>query len=321
MAPLRAHLNLHAAIVILSLTAILGKMIQMGVPQTISGRSLIGAAVLGVLLYVRGDALMIRNRTDRRWNSLAGILLALHWITFFQAVRTGSVATGMLGLFTFPVMLTFLEPIFYRERIRGWSILHGVLVLGGIAMVIPEWSLSNTETAGMAWGLLSAVLYACRDLMTRRLIMAHGSIRVMFGQVLVSGVMLAPAWFWSSGVQWPIDWVWLLVLGAICTAIGHTMFIASFRHFRVATASIILTLEPVYAVLLAIPVFGELPRWQTWVGGVIILVAIAHESYRHALASRAVPTAPPPPRRSDDDPSPPDDPGRSPEAGNLPSAT
>lgn len=281
MAPFRAHIELHVAILILSMTAIIGKSMQMGVVHAISGRSLIAAVVLAAILYFRRLPLRLPTAGDRRWNLLAGVLLALHWITFFQAVRTGSIATGMIGLFTFPVMLTILEPIWYAERISRWSIFHGVVVLAGIVLVVPEFSLSNADTAGMAWGLVSAVLYAVRDLMTRRLIRSHGSMRVMLGQVITAGLVLAPVWFFPTGAQWPIDWVWLFILGAVCTAAGHTMFIASFRYFRVATASIILTLEPVYAVLLAMPIFGEFPPWQTWLGGSIILLAIAHESYRH----------------------------------------
>ena len=277
----RAHLELHLAVAVLSLTAILGKLLHMGVVQAIAGRSAIAAAALGLVLLARGDALRLPHRGDQRWNLIAGVLLALHWITFFQAVRTGSVAVGMLGLFTFPVMLTFLEPLVFREPLKRWSVVHGLVVLAGLALVVPELSLSNAETAGLAWGMLSAALYAVRNLMNRRFVHAHGSMRVMFWQVLVAGVVLSPALLVPSGANWPIDLLWLLVLGVLCTAMAHTMFIASFRHFRVATASIILTLEPLYAAALAIPIFGEWPSWQTCVGGAIILAAIAHESYRH----------------------------------------
>ncbi|MFA9478232.1 DMT family transporter [Phycisphaerales bacterium AB-hyl4] len=196
-------------------------------------------------------------------------------------MRTGSVAAGMLGLFTFPVMLTFLEPLVFREPLRRWSIVHGLVVLAGIALVVPELSLANAETAGLAWGLLSAVLYAARNLMNRRFVHSDGSLPVMFWQVLVAAVVLSPAWLWPVEANLPADLLWLVVLGVVCTAGAHTLFIASFRHFRVATASIILTLELLYAVLLAIPIFGEWPRWQTWLGGAIMLTTIAHESYRH----------------------------------------
>ena len=280
---------------VLAFSGIFGKLMQMSVPLAICGRSVIAAAVLALVLRWQGRRLRLSGlatmpadiavrRMDYVRVIVSGILLAAHWVTFFLAVRTGSVAVGMLGLFTFPVMLTFLEPLIYRERLRGWSVVHGVVVLGGLALVVPEFSLDHEETVGLAWGLCSAVLYAVRNLINRKLVHAHGAMPVMFWQVLVAAAVLSPAVWLEPAPPPAMDYLWLLLLGVVCTAGAHTMFVASFRYFPVATASIILTLEPVYATVLAIPVFDEWPRWQTWAGGAIILAAIAHETWRYGEA-------------------------------------
>ena len=292
MAPLRAHLELHIAVLVLAFSGILGKLMAMSTPLAICGRSAIAAVVLGLILRWRGRRLRFAgagSRGDQVWVIICGVLLALHWVTFFQAVRVGSVAVGMLGLFTFPVMLTFLEPLVFRERLRGWSILHGLVVLAGLALVVPAFDVAHEETVGLLWGLASAVLYAVRNLVNRRLVHAHGSMPVMFWQVLVAAVVLSPAVLLEPAPPPAIDYLWLAILGVVCTAGGHTMFVASFRFFPVAMASIILTLEPVYATVLAVPIFDEWPRWQTLAGGAIILSAIAHETWQHA---RARPPAP-----------------------------
>jgi drug/metabolite transporter (DMT)-like permease len=290
MASARAHVQLHLAILGLSFTAILGKLIQMGVVHTIWGRSVIAAAVLAGFMWWRGERLLPERRADQGWNLLAGVFLAGHWVTFFQAVRVGPIAPGLLGLFTFPIMLTFLEPLVFREPIRRSSVINGLATLGGIALVVPSWDIGNDATAGLLWGLASAVLYSVRNLVNRRLIGSHSASRLMFGQLAAGAVLLSPAWLFDAGAAMPLDLVWLVLLGVVCTAVAHSMFVASFGSFRVATASIILTLEPIYAILLAIPVFGEWPPTRTWLGGLVLLAAVAHESYRSGRRSN-VPAA------------------------------
>ena len=65
----------------------------------------------------------------------------------------------------------------------------------------------------------------------------------------------------------------LVVLGVVCTALAHTLFIRSLRVLSAHTASIVATLEPVYGIALAFLLLGEMPSARTLAGGALIVGA------------------------------------------------
>mgnify|MGYP003321046939 CR=1 FL=1 len=70
----------------------------------------------------------------------------------------------------------------------------------------------------------------------------------------------------------------VLLLGIITTALGHTLFLNSFSHFRISTASIISSIQPLFGVLLGILFLNEIPGVKSIIGGVLILITILMES-------------------------------------------
>jgi len=94
--------------------------------------------------------------------------LAIHWGTFFQAIQISTVAVGLLAFSTFPIFTTFLEPIFFKEKLRLSNIILAIITLGGVALVIPNFELSNNVTQGALWGIASGFSFSILSILNRK---------------------------------------------------------------------------------------------------------------------------------------------------------
>ncbi len=285
-----AMFELHLATLLLAMAGVLAKFTALGEPAIVLGRSAIAAPALVAILALRGRRLSPGSPRAALALLVTGVLLGGHWLTFFLAIRTATLAVGILVLFTFPVITALLEPLAFRERLRWRTVINGVVVLVGLYFVVGEFDPTSDAVRGAGWAIASALIYTARNLITRRLAGDRDGALVMGWQVAAAAVVMLPLVLIDPPTVTGRDVALLLVLGLICTALAHTMFVVSIRHFGAATASIVITLEPVYATLAAIPLFGEMPDMGTWAGGAIILAAVVHEA---AFSARPEVTANP----------------------------
>lgn len=276
---LASYLELHAATLVLGIAGPIGKAVVLYVPALISARALVALPLLALIIHYRGGRVDAGERGSRWLVFLTGLLLACHWMTFFQAMRVSTVAVGIVTTFTFPVITALLEPLFFRERFRWFTGVNAVLVVVGMLLVTGELSLESENTRGALWGLLSAVAFASRNMLSRRLGNQYRGEKLMFMQLVVVAIVLSPFLFIGNwGEMGAIDWSGLLVLGLLCTAIGHSLFVAAIGIFGAATASIVTSMQPIYGTIIAIFWPGEIPSPWTVVGGLVILAAVFHQS-------------------------------------------
>ncbi len=90
---------------------------------------------------------------------------------------------------------------------------------------------------------------------------------------------------WATGTIGAREIVLLVVLGLVCTALAHTLFIAALANVTAHTASVVTALEPVYGIALAFALLGEVPGPRTLVGGALIVAAAAFATRRASLAA------------------------------------
>jgi len=212
---------------------------------------------------------------EAAWLVACGLLVAFHWVAFFQSVQVATVAIGVLSFSTFPLFTTFLEPLFFGERLRPVDLLSAVLVLAGVGLMVPAFDLRNSITLGVVWGVLSGLSFAVLALLNRQLVQTHPPMLIAGVQNLVAAIALAPllpAIRVTPGLR---DLLLLAVLGVGCTALAHTLFIRSLGHVRAQLASVVACLEAVYGVAFAFVLLGEAPSARTLAGGAIILAATA----------------------------------------------
>jgi drug/metabolite transporter (DMT)-like permease len=214
---------------------------------------------------------------------LNGPLLALHWVSFFAAVRLSSVAIALLGYASFPVFVLLLERGTHARALRPVEYATALLAAAGLATIVGDVAWSADATKGLALALVSGLTFALLVVRNRRLVAAGSAIRIALWQNVAAGVCLLPiVEIVDRGASWPgpVDLALLLALGVLCTGFAHTLFIVSMRRVSAHSASVVAALEPVYGIALAAWLLGEKPDARTIAGGVLIVAAATFASRR-----------------------------------------
>jgi drug/metabolite transporter (DMT)-like permease len=273
-----ALLALHAAVALFAFAALFGKWIALPATAIVLGRTAFAALALALTLRIRGRPAGLPTF------ALAGngAILALHWVSFFAAVQSAGVAVALLGYASFPLFVLLLErhPALRARAIERYA--TGALVIAGLLLIVPAFSWSDRASRGLAWGVLSGFTFAWLALRNRRLVAGDEPARIALWQNAVAAVCLLPIAANDAGRTWPSmqDIALLAVLGIGCTALAHTLFIASMRRISAHMASVIAALEPVYGICLAAWLLGEIPGLRTLAGAAMIVAAALVASRR-----------------------------------------
>ena len=255
------------------LSSVLGQFAAVPAILVAGGRVICSSMVLLALSLGTKSSLKLHSSKDYALALFAGGILALHWTTFFQSIQTSSVAIGTITFSTFPLFLTILEPLVFRERLRVRSVINGIVLLVGIIVTIPEFSLDDQTTIGILWGMTSSLAYGILSLANRYLSSGYSSRTICLYEQGTAAILLLPAFFLVQ-VRWTSSSVLSIVaIGVVCTALAHSLYVSAQRKVAAQTAGIISGLETVYGILYAMILLGEFPTLREWMGGAIVLGA------------------------------------------------
>ena len=260
------------AVFLFGLAGLFGKLVDSPALVIVTGRTLFATAILLPLVLLRKSATRVTNRRDQLLLILSGALLAGHWLTFFISIKVSSVAIGLLTYSSFPLFVTFLEPLFFSERLRLPDAAFALAVAFGLVLVIPSFDLGDQTTQGILWGTLSGLAFAVLSLVNRGLVSRQQPMTIALNQNLFATLALAPFLFKLEHLPSSRDLLLLAFLGIFCTALAHALFIRSLRVIKVSLAGVIAALEPVYGIVIAVLVIGEIPAERTLLGGSVILL-------------------------------------------------
>ncbi|MGR9577705.1 DMT family transporter [Pandoraea sputorum] len=281
------QIALHVAAMLFGASALFGEHIAASSTMIVFGRGLFSwlaltAIALAGLAGMRSAA---RLSGGAPWRGLsmasgarlivAGVLLAVHWLAFFLAIKAGGVAVGTLGFACFPAFVILLEWPLRRERpTLGDAGVIGLVCIG-LALVTPAFDWQAGATVGLAWGVLSGAIYAVIALSNRVLGAQASPLQASWWQCLGILVVLGP-FAWRESLTLPAaQWGWLACLGVVCTALAYTLFIHALRTVKASQAAVVIALEPVYAIAFAWVLFGTSPTLKMAIGGVCIVGAVA----------------------------------------------
>ena len=270
-------LSLHLAILIFGLAGIAGKLVSLSSPQVVFARTVMATVALALVWRMSSR----RQKIGRRTLFLllpSGALLGAHWLTFFISVKVSTVAVGLLSYATFPVFVAFLEPIVSHTRARVSDLLMAAVVCVGIALVVPNYSLGDHLFQGLLWGLLSAFAFALLTIINKRVVGETDPIVVGMLQNFWAAVLFVP---WSEGSfsMSGADLALIAFLGIGCSALGHTLFVAALRSVRAELAAVTSGLEPLYGIVFAYLILGEVPSSRMALGGALIVGAVTFASF------------------------------------------
>ena len=272
LTPRSALASLHAAVALFGFAALFGKWIALPALVIVLGRTVVGAGTLALVARFRG----LRLARPTQALALNGAILALHWVTFFAAIQVATVSVGLLGYATFPLFVLLLEGRLVpgRARAKEWAI--ALLATAGLVAMIPASDPAGDTGRGLMLGVVSGFTFALLAVRNRGLVVNASAVEIALWQNAFAALCILPIGLLLGGAAWmpdAQDVVLLVVLGAVCTGLAHTLFIASMRAVSAHTASVVAALEPVYGVALAVVLLHEIPDLRTWVGGAMIVGA------------------------------------------------
>ncbi|CAM5353120.1 DMT family transporter [Rhodanobacter lindaniclasticus] len=275
----QARLQIHFCVLLWGFTAILGKLITLPALPLVWWRMLLVAAALLLVPRVR------RNLRAMPWRLIGayagiGVLVSLHWLTFYAAIKLSNASVGATCIALGPVFLAFIEPWLTRRKFDPRELLIGAAVVPGVVMVVG--GVPVDMRIGIAVGVLSALFVALFGSLNKRMVESGDPLTVTFIELGTGAVfltLLAPllphqgALFVLPSLH---DALLLLVLAFGCTLLPFSLALVALRHMSAFGTQMVTNLEPVYAIVLAIVLLGEQHELDHWfyLGVVVILAAV-----------------------------------------------
>lgn len=267
-------IELHAAVLLFGLAGLFGKFLTLPAWSIVLGRTGFAGIALGVVLLFQKPDHWPRDRKTVGLFCLLGLVLAIHWITFFHAIQVSTVAVGLLAFSTFPVFITAIEPWWFNEQRRAVDMVTALLILAGLCIMVYPTPFGGQVFWGAMWGVISGFTFAILSLLNRSWVRTYPAVVIAFCQNTAAALLLLPMTIVADVRISPAQTGLLAVLGVLCTALSHALFIRGLRFVRAQLASIIACLEPVYGIVLAYFLLHETPALYTLVGGAVILATI-----------------------------------------------
>lgn len=280
----RGLLLLHLIIFLWGWTAVLGKIITLPALQMIWVRVIIAfAGILGYALYKK-TPLFPSTKTILTL-LLIGLLVGLHWICFYGAVKASNVSVTLACFATGTLFTSLIEPIFYKRKVLFYEILFGLIVIGALLMIF------NVETKYF-WGILlgigaaltSSLMAVVNSIMSRRGLKAEMiSVYEMIGcwaciSIFLFALEPQTATFFNIS---PTDWFYMIVFSVFCTTIPFIIGVAILKNISPYTMSLTLNLETIYGIIFAFFIFKDSEHMSAafYIGAGIILAVVVADSY------------------------------------------
>ena len=277
-AKFKNYLHLHFLVFIAGFTAIIGELVSIESVPLVWYRMLIAGVMMFLYLkYIRAK-LKISIGTFVKF-SIAGIIIALHWITFFEAINQSNVSITLAMFSTGAFFASFIEPIFFKRGIIWYEMLFGIIVIIGV------WLITQTEMHyinGILLGIASALFSTLFAVINGRFIEKHTASVISFYEFL-SGVIFISIYLLFKGdfdvsffVLSQSDWIYILILASICTAYAFIASVYVMKYISPFTVILTYNLEPLYGIILAIILFPETEKMSSefYFGAILIISTV-----------------------------------------------
>lgn len=266
--------SINIAVLLFGMAGLFAKAVALPALIITLGRVLFSSITLLIVAYFFKISLKLKKRQHLFYFIGAGIILALHWWSFLYAIQLSSVAIGTITFSTFPLFVTILSALLFKERLLTKQIMMCLLIIIGVILTIPSLSLANQDFQGVITGLFSALTYALLTLINKYFSSRYPSVTISFYEQLSSSVILLPSLLLQPVIFQGRDIAMIMFLGIICTALAHTLFISSLKGISGYIAGMISSLESVYSIIFAMILFQEIPTFKEATGALIIIATV-----------------------------------------------
>lgn len=279
----KSILHFHFIVFIFGFTSILGVLIDKEAIALVWYRMLIAAFFLILFIFFFNKQKIEFNNTFLYSLVAAGFLIAAHWVSFFYAIKMVGVSPTLAMLSSGALMTAILEPIFYKRKIFFYEVLFGGITLMGMLIIFKT---SPDDWLGMLVALIATVLGVFFTLINGFLIKDNSSVIITLGEMIVGVGFISLFLLFEGGFDVSFfkintsDFLYLIILGTVCTAYAITFSIEVMKQLNPFTIMLIINMEPIYGIFLALMIFGESELMSSgfYIGLLIILGAIISNS-------------------------------------------
>lgn len=275
---IKSYLHLHFIVFIWGFTAILGQLISLEALPLVWYRIAIAVFCLAAYFVLTKKSFRASKQSIVLFCA-AGIVIALHWLTFFWAIKVSNVSLTLACLSTGAFFASLLEPLFFKRRIVIYEVLFGLIVVGALVLIF---SVEQQYKLGIVLGLMSAFLSALFSIINGKFAPKYEARVITFYELLGGFAVLSVFLALSGGFDASffkvstLDWIWLLVLGSFCTAYAFLASVKVMKFLSPYTVMLTINMEPVYGILLAVLIFKDSEKMTPafYLGALLILATV-----------------------------------------------
>lgn len=275
---LKSYLHLHFIVFIWGFTAVLGAIISLDALPLVWFRMLFAVGFIAIYILYKKIPVKISNKMALQF-LLAGLIIALHWFTFFKAIKVSNISVTLACLSTGAFFTSLLEPILYGKKIVWYEVFFGLIVVFGLYIIF---NVEGNYLYGILIALTSAFLSALFAVINSRFVKKHDPTVISFyelsgGVVFFTFLLLVTQSFSPTFFALSLkDLMYLLILSSVCTAYAFIASTAVMKFLSPYTVMLTINLEPIYGIILAVLVFKDKERmsFEFYIGAVIILLTV-----------------------------------------------
>lgn len=275
---LKSYLHLHLIVFIWGFTAILGALISLDALPLVWFRMLFAVGFIGIYIYFKKLSIRITPRVFLQF-IFSGLIIALHWFTFFHAIKISNISITLACLSTGAFFASLLEPILYGKKIVYYEVFFGLLVVVGLYIIF---NVEGNYLWGMLTALSSAFLSALFAVINSKLVQKHDATVISFyelsgGVIFFTFLLLVTQSFSSDFFMLTTkDFIYLMILSSFCTAYAFIASTSVMKFLSPYTVMLTINLEPIYGIILAVLIFEEKEKmsFEFYIGAFIILLTV-----------------------------------------------
>ncbi|MBV2196729.1 MAG: DMT family transporter [Flavobacterium sp.] len=275
---LKSYLHLHVIVFIWGFTAILGKLISLEALDLVWYRMLFASAIMTFVVILTKEKVKVPFNVTIGF-IVSGIIIAAHWLTFYQAIKVSNVSITLACLSTGAFFASILEPIFYKRKVIWYELLFGVIVVIGLGIIF---NVETKYTTGIYLAVTSAFLSALFSVINGKYAKEYNPNIISLYE-LSSGVFFISIYLFFAGSFTPAffalsinDLIWLFLLSSICTAYAFSASVKVMKFLSPFTVMLTINLEPIYGIILALLIFDDTEEMTPlfYVGALLILITV-----------------------------------------------
>ena len=275
---LRSYLNLHIIVFIWGFTAILGALITIQSEFLVWYRMFFAAIFLAIFIGIKKKPFKVAPKSLLKF-IVVGLLIALHWIFFFEAIKISTVSITLSVFSLGAFFASLLEPLFYGRKILWYEVFFGLIIIAGLGLIM---QVEINYWNGMLLALVSIIIGVLFTFMNGKLIVNHDPSIISFYEFLAGFVFISIYFLFQGSFTTDFfiltakNWILIFILASICTAYAFTASVKVMRQLSPYTVMLTTNLEPVYGIILAFFIIGGKEKMSTefYIGAIVIVITV-----------------------------------------------